>query len=201
MGEGLCHWQVSAYGHPHSQWHRLGPFPALSVLLHVSEHECLTTSGLRTILSVRWFFSPLDLKVGGRLGQGLHETMWIRADACFLWLSHPSFAFEMAVPWTPLRFLVFQIPIFSLKHFHLCLAYSCHPLGVSEGNLSSESLVWVLPSCYTSPLLSRCLFIVFPWIALELLEDRDCAFISPAVSLVLAFNGCSVNIFRRKEAC
>lgn len=93
MRGGLCHWQVSAYGHPHSQWHRLGPFPALSILLHVSEHECLTTSGLRTVLSVRWYSGPLDLKAGGRLEQGLHETMWIIADACFLWLSHPSFAF------------------------------------------------------------------------------------------------------------
>lgn len=88
MREGLCPWQVSACGHAHSQWHRLGPFPAWSVQLHVPGHECLSPNGLRTVLPV----SPLDLKVGGRLGQGLHETVWITADACFLWLSHP-FAF------------------------------------------------------------------------------------------------------------
>lgn len=49
--------------------------------------------------------------------------------------------FEMAVPHHSVRFLVPQIAIFSLKHYHLCLAYSSHPLGVSEGILSLESLV------------------------------------------------------------
>lgn len=53
----------------------------------------------------------------------------------------------------------------------------------------------------TLPLLLSDVFIVFPLDSHGTSEDRDCAFISPVLSLVLAFNGCSVNIFRRKEAC
>lgn len=81
--EGMCHQQINAYEHPHFQWHRLGPFPALSLLLHMSEHECLTTSGLRMVLqSVRWF-GPLGLEARGGCGQGLNKTMLSHSRSMF----------------------------------------------------------------------------------------------------------------------
>lgn len=90
--EGLCHWQVTACKCSHSWWHRLGPFPAFSVLLHMYEHKCLTTSGLKTVLLsdsaplVLW--SQRQIWTGGWIG-----PCRIIADPCFWWFSHPSLAF------------------------------------------------------------------------------------------------------------
>lgn len=37
--EGMFHQQISAYNHPHFQWHTLEPFLALSVLVPISDHK------------------------------------------------------------------------------------------------------------------------------------------------------------------
>lgn len=130
-GKDCGHWQISACEHPHCQWHRLGPFPALSVLLHMSEHECLTTSGLRTVLSCD-SLALLVLKPEADMGRGCVRPCRIIADPCFQWFSHPSFAFwdGSALNTAQWDFGPSGICI-SLKHFHFCLACSSHPVGVS----------------------------------------------------------------------
>lgn len=111
----MCPWQISAYKHPRFQWHRLGLFPALSVLVHMSEQEGLTVSGLRMVLLlVRWF-GCLGLEARGRCGQGLNRTISNNNRSMFWWFRHPSFAFwnDNCLKHNSVRFWSFKYPYFS----------------------------------------------------------------------------------------